>query len=280
MEALNLKNSVLMSFQSILNEKVYNLRLEDQNLTHKPCCFQATMIGGGKIKHKYIYAILMISGMVLFILPFGVDYTELTPQETSTIHADQKTVEMNADYKSSNSYISNSYQTVRSVMTYKSSYKSTYKRSKYKTYRTYRYKYVYKWKKIGKKWKRVRYLVKVRYYKKTTTTKKTTSTKAVTTASKTTTKVTQGNPNITADYVEADARCSCSLSTDYNIHHGKYLNYCPHCNKNGILSYTNAQGCPEGMFYCDMGKGGCDADYCIVHGKEHVNSNPKYLTPA
>jgi hypothetical protein len=269
--ASNLKNSVLMSFQSILNGKFYYLRLKDQILTHKPCCFQTAMCGGGKIKHKYIYAILMISGMVLFILPFGVDNTELTPQETSKINADQKTVDKNADYKSNYAYMSNSYKTVRSVMTYKSSYRST---SKYKTYRSYRYKYVYKWKKIGKKWKRVRYLVKVRYYKRTTTTK------AVSAASKTTTKVTQGNPDIAADYVEADARCSCSLSTDYNIHHGKYLNYCPHCNKNGIISYTNAQGCPEGMFYCDMGKGGCDADYCIVHGKEHVNSDPKYLTPA
>jgi hypothetical protein len=96
------------------------------------------MCGGGKIKHKHIYAILMISAMVLFILPFGVDNNELTPQETSKIHADQKTVEMNADYKSDYAYMSNSYKTVRSLMTYKSSYRSTYKRSKYKTYRKYR----------------------------------------------------------------------------------------------------------------------------------------------
>ncbi len=229
--------------------------------------------GGGTIKQKPIYAILLILGMVLFFLPVGVDNNELIPQEISTIHADKKTVDVNASYKTTYAYSSIRYKLVRSIMTYKSS--KTYKRSSYKTYRKYRYKYVYKWKKIGKRWKRVRYLVKI----KKVQTKRTTSTKAVSAAGKTT-KVTQGNPVITADYVEADARCSCSLSTDYNIHHGKYLNYCPHCKKNGILSYTNAQGCPEGMFYCDMGKGGCDADYCIVHGKEHVNSNPKYLTPA
>lgn len=275
MKALNLKNSVLMSFLRILNGKFYYLHLEDPILTHKLCCFQTAISGGGKIKHRYIYAIIMISGMVLFLLPFGVGSNELMPQETSKIHADQKTVEMNADYKSNNAYMSNSYQTVRSLMTYKSSYRSSYKRSSYKSYRTYRYKYVYKWKKIGKRWKRVRYLVKIKKVQY----KRTTSTKAVS-AAKVTTKMTQGNTVITADSVEADARCSCSLSTDYNIHHGKYVNYCPHCKKKGILSYTNSQGCPEGMFYCDMGKGGCDADYCIVHGKEHVNSNPKYLTPA
>lgn len=212
--------------------------------------------------------------MVLFFLPFGADNNELTPQETSKILADKKTVEVDASYKTTYAYSSIRYKFVRSIMTYKSS--KTYKASKYKTYRTYRYKYVYKWKKIGKKWKRVRYLVKIKKVRY----KRTTSTKAVSAASKTTTKVTQGNPVITADYVEADARCSCSLSTDYKIHHGKYVNYCPHCKKKGILSYTSAQGCPEGMFYCDMKKGGCDADYCIVHGKEHVNKNPKYLTPA
>ncbi|MBI5680906.1 MAG: hypothetical protein HZC47_08440 [Methanobacterium sp.] len=90
----------------------------------------------------------------------------------------------------------------------------------------------------------------------------------------------EGNPVITPDTVSADGKCSCSLYTDYNIHHGTYVNYCPHCTKYHTLSYTNQQGCPEGMFYCDMGKGGCDADYCIVHGKEHVNGDPKYLTPA
>jgi hypothetical protein len=262
-----------MSFLVILNEKLYNLCVEDKILPTSSCL--TAKCGGGIIKHKSIYAIFLILGMVLFLLPLGGDDNELTPQKTSKIHADEKTMEVDASYKTNYAYASIRYKFVHSVMTYKCSYKTTYKRSKYKTYRTYRYKYVYKWKKIGKRWKRVRYLVKI----KKVQTKRTTSTKAVAAAKKTT-KVTQGNPVITADYVEADARCSCSLSTDYNIHHGKYFNYCPHCKKKGILSYTNSQGCPEGMFYCDMSKGGCDADYCVVHGKEHINSNPKYLTPA
>lgn len=85
--------------------------------------------------------------------------------------------------------------------------------------------------------------------------------------------------SITDEIVSAEARCSCSLYTDYNIHTGTYLNYCPYCHKFGTLTYTNQQGCPEGMFYCDMAKGGCDADFCIVHGKAHTNINPKFLTP-
>jgi hypothetical protein len=85
---------------------------------------------------------------------------------------------------------------------------------------------------------------------------------------------------ITSEIVSAEGRCSCSLYTDYNIHRGTYLNYCPYCNKYGTFTYTNQQGCPEGMFYCDMCKGGCDADFCIVHGKAHTNINPKFLTPA
>jgi len=211
--------------------------------------------------------------MVLFVLPIGAIDTQNVPQEKQTIDTSQNHVQVNAvsktvkkrTYKSKNIR----YKTVRaqSLKTYK-----RYVRA-YKTYS--RVKYAYKWVKVGKKWKRVRYVVKATSAKAASATPAATPTPAPASSS-----ATQGNPVITAQYVEADGRCSCSLSTDYNIHHGKYLNYCPHCMKNGVLSYTNSQGCPEGMFYCDMTKGGCDADYCIVHGKEHVNTNPMYLTPA
>ncbi|WP_431063310.1 hypothetical protein [Methanobacterium sp.] len=92
--------------------------------------------------------------------------------------------------------------------------------------------------------------------------------------------IVQGNPQIVPQTVSANAKCSCSLHTDYNVHTGTWVNYCPYCNKYGTISYTNGQGCPEGMFYCDRNKGGCDADYCIVHGKSHTYSGSKYLTPA
>jgi hypothetical protein len=86
--------------------------------------------------------------------------------------------------------------------------------------------------------------------------------------------------HIEFEEVYAEGKCSCSLYTDYNVHTGTYVNYCPYCQKYGTLTYTNQQGCPEGMFYCDMCKGGCDADFCIVHGKAHTNTNVKFLTPA
>lgn len=215
---------------------------------------------------------MLVLGMVLFVLPVEAVDNQNSPQETTKIDTSQKQVEVNAAAKTvkKRTYKSTStkYKTVRAqkIRTYKRSY--AYKRyTKAYSRLTYAYKLV----KVGKRWKRVRYVVR------------TTSTKPVAAATTTTSssyRVTQGNPVITAEYVEADARCSCSLYTDYNIYHGKYVNYCPHCKKSGILSYTNLQGCPEGMFYCDMRIGGCDADYCIVHGKEHVNNNPKYLTPA
>ena len=152
--------------------------------------------------------------------------------------------------------------------------KSKYKKKKKKASVTYKYKKVkvrYKYKgKWRTKWVYKRYTV-VKATTKTTVTSKTI------TVSK---YAVQGNPKISSDKVSADAKCSCSLYTDYNIHQGAWQNYCPYCTKTGTLSYTNQQGCPEGMFYCDMGKSGCDADFCIVHGKAHTNTNPKYLNPA
>jgi hypothetical protein len=94
------------------------------------------------------------------------------------------------------------------------------------------------------------------------------------------TNANSGNSGTYSATVSADAKCSCSLYTDYNVHKGTYVNYCPFCQKYGTLTYTNQQGCPEGMFYCDMCKGGCDADFCIVHGKVHTNTNVKFLTNA
>ena len=145
--------------------------------------------------------------------------------------------------------------------------KVTYKYKKVKI----RYKYKGKWR---TKWVYRKYKV-VKAVSKTTKSTKTYST--TTDYSKYT---VQGNPSISSDTVSADAKCSCSLYTDYNIHNGTWVNYCPYCGKYETLSYTNQQGCPEGMFYCDMSKSGCDADFCIVHGKAHTSNNPKYLTPA
>ncbi len=91
---------------------------------------------------------------------------------------------------------------------------------------------------------------------------------------------TNTNTQTNSNTVTAEGKCSCSLYADYNVHTGTWVNYCPYCSKYGTLTYTNQQGCPEGMFYCDMSKKGCDADFCIVHGKAHTHTNVKFLTPA
>lgn len=172
-------------------------------------------------------------------------------------------------------YVLNAAGSIKTIKKYKKT-KKKYKKAKsiykYKKIKV-RYKYKGKWR---TKW------VYKKYKVATATSKTTKSTKTASTTTKTDySKYTvQGNPKISSDTVSADAKCSCSLYTDYNIHKGTWANYCPYCSKHSTLSYTNQQGCPEGMFYCDMSNGGCDADFCIVHGKAHTNNNPKYLNPA
>lgn len=80
--------------------------------------------------------------------------------------------------------------------------------------------------------------------------------------------------------ISARGECSCSLFTSLSTISKSWVNYCPKCHKYGKLSFTRGGGCPEGMLYCNMAKGGCDADYCAVHGKEHINKGADHLIPA
>ncbi len=75
--------------------------------------------------------------------------------------------------------------------------------------------------------------------------------------------------------LSVQGKCSCSLYSDYETHRAIWINYCPQCHKYGTLRFTRGGDSPEGMLYCTC----CDADYCVVHGKEHVTYNPKYLIP-
>jgi len=72
---------------------------------------------------------------------------------------------------------------------------------------------------------------------------------------------------ITKEYVKSTAKCSCSLSTDYDYHTRYFKNYCPNCHKYGTINYEQGSGNhnPEGMWYCTN----CDVDFCLVHGKSH-----------
>lgn len=72
------------------------------------------------------------------------------------------------------------------------------------------------------------------------------------------------------------AKCSCSLYRDYKLHDPSWVNYCPECHRYGTLVFEKTCDCPEGMIRCTS----CDADFCAVHGKEHVYKYPTYLTPA
>ena len=78
------------------------------------------------------------------------------------------------------------------------------------------------------------------------------------------------------DVLVVTARCSCSFYHDYKLHDPSWINYCPVCHQHGTLIFEKTSDCPEGMIRCTC----CDADFCAVHGKEHVCRNPAYLIPA
>ncbi|WP_424354529.1 hypothetical protein [Methanobacterium sp. MBAC-LM] len=72
--------------------------------------------------------------------------------------------------------------------------------------------------------------------------------------------------------IKVTAKCSCSLYGDYKLHGPSWVNYCPRCHSRAIV-FEKTSDCPEGMMRCTR----CDADFCAVHGKEHINSRPTYL---
>ena len=83
------------------------------------------------------------------------------------------------------------------------------------------------------------------------------------------------NIQITKEHVTAQGVCSCSLCTDRKHHTRTFINYCPYCKKYGVLNFEQASYWQEGLWYCTH----CDADFCLIHGKEHRNPTQAYLTP-
>lgn len=76
------------------------------------------------------------------------------------------------------------------------------------------------------------------------------------------------------------AKCSCIHSDGYYYHHNIWwLNYCPMCHSYGTLKFEQGDykgadyTSPEGLLYCTH----CDADYCLVHGADHMNPPRAYL---
>jgi len=92
-----------------------------------------------------------------------------------------------------------------------------------------------------------------------------------------------GTAEITKDFVRADGKPSASNDPkEYKAQAGPvFENKCPCCGKKGVLSYAIGPESPEGSYFCDQKKGGCDVDYSILGGQEHVTSgNIRYLTKA
>lgn len=75
-------------------------------------------------------------------------------------------------------------------------------------------------------------------------------------------------------YLISTGKCSCGVIGDYYYHNSTFKNYCPFCKKDGCMIYEEGRTCPEGMWVCTI----CDADFCLVSGKEHINGSTKYLT--
>ncbi len=74
--------------------------------------------------------------------------------------------------------------------------------------------------------------------------------------------------------LSVSAKCSCSLYEDYRTHGPSWANYCPRCHAYNTVIFEKTGDCPEGMMRCTR----CDADFCAVHGKEHINRHPTYLS--
>jgi hypothetical protein len=76
-------------------------------------------------------------------------------------------------------------------------------------------------------------------------------------------------------YLISTAKCSCGDAGHYNYQNATFKNYCPFCKIDGTMIYEENTDCPEGMWVCTK----CDADFCLVIGREHIANSTKYLTP-
>lgn len=75
-------------------------------------------------------------------------------------------------------------------------------------------------------------------------------------------------------YLISTGKCSCGDAGNYSYHNSTFKNYCPFCKKEGCMIYEEGPTCKEGMWVCSI----CDADFCLVTGKEHIAGTNKYLT--
>lgn len=96
------------------------------------------------------------------------------------------------------------------------------------------------------------------------------------------TTVSENGTNVTT--ITVTMKPSVDTGLEYKSYTRTWVNYCPFCHKFGTLSDTpkdtsRSNSVPEGEITCDMAKGGCDADFDGVSGKDKLWRDV-YLTPA
>jgi len=214
--------------------------------------------GGGTIKRKSLYALLLAIGIVMCIFPFiGGTNSHVASSENAKIGLDEKDI---SEIDAAGTIRLIKYKKYKKPKKKYKKTKKTYKKAKatyiYKKLKV-RYKYRGKWR---TKWVYKRYKITI----------------------KKTTKVSRSNVGaknvvVTSEYVYATARCSCSLYTDYNYHTRVFCNYNPRTNHWGVLKFEQGPApktSPEGLWVATD----TDMDFCLVHGRSHDSRNV-YLTP-
>ena len=225
-------------------------------------CINNLGLGGDIIKRQSILAVLLVSLMIAFILPFA------GAQSTSNEGAKVSLDENNSVLKV------NAASTTKAKIWYKYYYKHWYKHW-YKSWSKKWYKLWYK--QSNGTWNYTwRYTWKYTWkYSLKYTWKWCWKYKSVSTVSKC--GVGAYSVATTSKYVYATGRCSCCLYKDYKYHTRIFYNYNPATHHWGVLSFEQGPAqltSPEGMWVA----GDTDMDFCLVHGKSHDHRGV-YLVP-
>ncbi|MDD5960223.1 MAG: hypothetical protein ACI4RQ_03675 [Methanobrevibacter wolinii] len=96
--------------------------------------------------------------------------------------------------------------------------------------------------------------------------------------------ISDNSSNHNISTITVHMKPSVETGLEYKYYTRTWVNYCPFCHKFGTLTDTpkdvnRNSTVPEGELTCDMSKGGCDADFDGVSGKDKLWRDV-YLTPA
>lgn len=96
--------------------------------------------------------------------------------------------------------------------------------------------------------------------------------------------ISDNSSNHNISTITVHMKPSVETGLEYKYYTRTWVNYCPFCHKFGTLTDTpkdvnRNSTVPEGELTCDMSKGGCDADFDGVSGKDKLWRDV-YLIPA